>query len=149
MPHAGQEGVVGISRYACRGGGQGGGGSDGLLSFAAFSRTSGQPRPPARPLSGPWRPLGLHEYSRIDLRISSSNSLSSFTRNYFFRFAPRVTNEMKSICTSPKSNSWDTNSALNDAETGFTRPPNRIVASGTRHVILSIYILWSLLTITL
>jgi len=42
--------------------------------------------------------------------------LSSFTRRYFFRFALRGTNEMKSISTSPKSNSWDTQTALPDAE---------------------------------
>jgi hypothetical protein len=40
--------------------------------------------------------------SRIDLRMSSFNGLSSFKRMYFFRFAPIGTNEMKSISASPQ-----------------------------------------------
>jgi hypothetical protein len=34
-------------------------------------------------------------FSSIDLRMSSFNGLSSFTRKCFFRFDPRGTNEMK------------------------------------------------------
>ena len=60
--------------------------------------------------------ISYSSVSRIDLRMSSFNALFSFTRKHFFRFAPRGTNEMKSISISPKSNSWDMQTALPDAE---------------------------------